>query len=81
VQEYAIAKLDDKELKKAYIRVKKPKEQMTESDRSRSRERERNRRKSKSRSAPPSLPLWPCHSYCCAGKNKLLSPFSIRCPP
>jgi len=42
-QEYAIAKLDDTELKKAFIRVKKPKEQMTESDRSRSRERQRDR--------------------------------------
>jgi hypothetical protein len=54
VQEYAIAKLDDTELKKAFIRVKKPKEQMTESDRSRSRERQRDRdrRARKSRSAP-----------------------------
>ena len=54
MQEYAIAKLDDTELKKAFIRVKKPKEQMTESDRSRSRERQRDRdrRARKSRSAP-----------------------------
>jgi hypothetical protein len=53
-QEYAIAKLDDTELKKAFIRVKKPKEQMTESDRSRSRERERRRgRKSRSAHPPP----------------------------
>ncbi len=62
VQEYAIAKLDDTELKKAFIRVKKPKEQMTESDRSRSRERQRDRdrRSRKTRSARLLRSSLPC---------------------
>ena len=46
-QEYAISKFDDKEFKnsfdKCYIRVKKPKDQLTDADRDRSRSKDRQR--------------------------------------
>ena len=53
-QDFAVTKLDDTEFKnpfeKCYIRVKKPKDQITDADRDRSRSKERQRGRGRRRS-------------------------------
>ena len=53
LQEKAIAKLDDTEFKnpfdKCYVRVKKPRDQLTDADRDRSRSKDRHRSRDRAR--------------------------------